>query len=133
MKSWMGLRKFLVILLMVSTFTLTFNLNKSAYAATETGLWIGGAVCSLLYTPLKAAFFLLMGITGGLSIFFTAPTDRMDVSQKIFGWGFYGDWLVRPDHFSENKFPQFIGVDEEIRFVFIDPTLTLANNPPVSN
>ena len=128
------IKKVVFIFLLISSFTLTFGLNHYALAQQQqnqgsmTGLWIGAGACSLIYTPLKLAFFLLMGITGALSIFVTAPTDRMDVTQRIYGWGFYGDWLVRPDHFTEEHFPQFIGLEEEIRFVFIDPRLTFAQN-----
>jgi len=133
MKRHKALKKFLVLVLLISIFSLSFGLKNQVHASSQTGLWIGASVCSLLYLPLKTAFFLLMGISGALSVFVTAPMDRMDVSQRLYGWGFYGDWLVRPDHFSEEKFPQFIGVDEEIRFVFIDPRLTLAQNPAIVN
>ena len=84
---------------------------------TQAGLWVGCAFIDLLYTPMKATFFLLMGISGGLSAMVTVPLDRVDISAQMIKWGFYGDWLVRPDHFSDGYMPQFVGFDEEIRFI----------------
>jgi len=133
MKRHKTLKKFLVLVLLISIFSFSFSLKNQAHASSQTGLWIGASVCSLLYLPSKLAVFLVLGISGALTIFVTAPMDRMDISQRLYNWGFYGDWLVRPDHFTEEKFPQIIGVDEEIRFVFIDPRLTLAQNSALVN
>jgi hypothetical protein len=104
--------------LFIATF-LAVSLPRAAQAmdGAEAGLWTGAVFGSLLYTPLKGVFALLMGLGGGLSYAVTIPMDNTDLSNQILGWGFYGDWMLRPEHLVLDEYPQFVGFDEEVRFI----------------
>ena len=79
-------------------------------------MWVGAGACSILYLPAKAIVALGMGIGGGASYAYTYFTDEMDLSQQIIGWGYYGDWLIRPEHLTLDEYPEIIGFSEEIPF-----------------
>lgn len=95
---------------------------QQCYAdAGQVGWWTGAGFCSLLYTPVKTAFALLMGITGGLSMIGTVPSGDTHVSTQIVKWGMYGDWLIRPDHLRGQSPVQFVGTTGRMRFVQLEP------------
>ncbi|MFW5443409.1 MAG: hypothetical protein ACKE51_03760 [Methylococcaceae bacterium] len=102
---------FLSILLMFAP------VQKSYANAEPVGWWVGAGFTSLLYTPVKTAFALLMGITGGLSMMATVPAGDADVSSQIVRWGMYGDWLIRPDHLQGYSPVKFVGTTNRMRFV----------------
>src|SRR5262245_10241298 len=110
-----------LILALTLVFQLTWARPALAADGEEIGLWIASGFLSLIYTPFKAAFFLIMGIGGGLSTMVTVPIDEVEASTKVIKWGFYGDWLIRPDHLRQEATPRFIGFEEKIRFVFLPP------------
>jgi hypothetical protein len=58
----------------------------------------GSGFSSLLYTPIKFASALILGITGGLSLIGTVPTGSEKNSIDIVKLGISGDWWVSPDH-----------------------------------
>ncbi|MEE9424722.1 MAG: hypothetical protein V3V18_07050 [Methylococcales bacterium] len=58
----------------------------------------GSGFGSLLYTPIKFASALILGITGGLSLIGTVPTGSEKNSIDIVKLGISGDWWVSPDH-----------------------------------
>jgi hypothetical protein len=95
---------------------LTFAPPKPVQAADVPG-WIGAGFCSLIYTPMKTAFALLMGITGGLSMIATVPAGDTSASAQIVKWGMYGDWLIRPDHLYGQSPVRFVGTGNRARFV----------------
>lgn len=97
---------------------LTFLPVQKSYANdNQVGWWIGAGFTSLLYTPVKTAFALLMGITGGLSMIGTVPSGDANVSTQIVKWGMYGDWIIRPDHLQGYSPVQFVGTTDRMRFV----------------
>ncbi len=106
-------------LTVAAVFALSSAAAPAAHAEdrSNVGLWISCGFIDLLYTPIKATFFVTMGVGGGLSAMVTVPMDRTEVSTRIIEWGYYGDWLVRPDHFSRGAWPNFIGFEKEIRFL----------------
>lgn len=115
-------RKIAFILLLIFTLNFVVPATRAVAADGETvGLWVAGGFTSLIYTPLKAAFFLLFGILGGLTMVITVPIDEMETSAKFIRWGFYGDWLIRPDHFRGQSSVKFVGTERKIRFVWVDP------------
>jgi hypothetical protein len=116
---------------LVAAATLAAAPPARASDQTQVGLWIASGFIDLLYTPTKTCFFFLMGVGGGLSAIVTVPMSRMDISAQIIKWGFYGDWLVRPDHFSYGEWPQFVGFEDEIRFVDEAPPGPRAPQPPL--
>ncbi len=89
---------------------------KPVHAADVSG-WVGAGICSLIYTPVKTAFALLMGITGGLSMIATVPAGDTSASAQIVKWGMYGDWLIRPDHLYGQNPVRFVGTGNRARFV----------------
>ncbi|MGH8547943.1 MAG: hypothetical protein ACRERU_04985 [Methylococcales bacterium] len=98
---------------------------KQSHAADAAG-WVGAGICSVLYTPVKTAFALLMGITGGLSMIATVPAGDTKASAQIVKWGMYGDWLIRPDHLYGQNPVKFIGTENRARFVLVDPAIKLS-------
>ena len=113
---------------------LIFAPMQQCYANTnQAGWWVGAGFCSLLYTPLKTAFALLMGVTGGLTMMATVPSGDTNVSTQIVKWGMYGDWLIRPDHLLGYSPVKFVGTNNAMRFVQLQPkklkhTATVVNN-----
>ena len=106
---------------------LTFLPVQKSYANdNQVGWWIGAGFTSLLYTPVKTAFALLMGITGGLSMMGTVPSGDADVSTQIVKWGMYGDWIIRPDHLQGYSPVQFVGTTDRMRFVQLKTETNLA-------
>lgn len=81
-------------------FTLTFTPTNTAHAAdaAEIGYIVGSGFTSLIYTPIKGAYALLMGVTGGLSLMATLPANKHDISIDLVNLGIGGDWWVSPDH-----------------------------------
>lgn len=114
--------KFLSALPLV--FLLLSTPMKPSHAADAAG-WVGAGLCSLMYTPVKTAFALLMGITGGLSMIATVPAGDINASAQIVKWGMYGDWLIRPDHLYGQSPVKFIGTENQARFVLVDPAVKL--------
>ena len=101
----------------LSTLLFFAPVQKSYANSDQVGWWIGAGFTSLLYTPVKTAFALLMGITGGLSMIGTVPSGDTDVSIQLVEWGMYGDWLIRPDHLQGHSPVQFVGTTGKMRFV----------------
>jgi hypothetical protein len=83
----------------------------------EIGMWTGAGAASLIYTPLKLASCVVLGVGGGLSYAVTIPMDNTDLSQEIMQWGWAGDWMIRPEHLTMDETPEFIGFDDEVRFL----------------
>ncbi len=109
--------KRILTVFILSVFLLFIPVQKS-YADTEqVGWWVGAGFTSLLYTPVKTAFALLMGITGGLSMMGTVPSGDTQVSTQIVKWGMYGDWIIRPDHLQGKSPVKFVGTTDRMRFV----------------
>ena len=107
------------LIIFLFTLTVSWTLPQKALAADgkEIGMWAGAGFCSLIYTPAKAATFLALGIAGGLSGLVTVPLGESNISEDIIKMGFYGDWLIRPDHLLGEDYPHIISFDEEIRFL----------------
>jgi len=75
------------------------EVSKASNNTTADYLAIAGSgFGSLLYTPIKFASALILGITGGLSLIGTVPTGSEKNSIDIVKLGMSGDWWVSPDH-----------------------------------
>ena len=113
----MNKKPLIKVLLVISTIII-FSLPHKARAIdwAQAGLWTGAGAASILYLPLKGVFMVLMAFGGGSSYGVTYFIDQMDFSEQIVKWGFYGDYLLRPEHLVLEEYPQFIGFDEEIHF-----------------
>ncbi|MCI0653656.1 MAG: hypothetical protein L0Y39_04160 [Methylococcaceae bacterium] len=94
--------------------------------ASNAGAWVGAGFCSLIYTPVKTAFAILMGVTGGLSLIATVPAGDTSASAQIVKWGMFGDWLIRPDHLSGQSDIKFVGTGNRARFVRVDSNPQIA-------
>jgi len=105
----------------LSTLLMFTPVQKSYANSDQVGWWIGAGFTSLLYTPVKTAFALLMGITGGLSMMGTVPSGDAEVSEQIVKWGMYGDWIIRPDHLQGYSPVNFVGTTDNMRFVQLKP------------
>ena len=114
----------------LSTLLLFLPVQKSYANSNQTGWWIGAGVTSLVYTPLKTAFALVLGITGGLSMIGTVPSGDTDVSIQIVKWGMYGDWIIRPDHLQGFSPVKFVGTTDHMRFVELSSENNLASSKP---
>jgi len=75
--------KKIITALFLSTLLTFLPVQKSYANSDQVGWWIGAGFTSLLYTPIKTAFALLMGITGGLSMMGTVPSGDAGVSTQI--------------------------------------------------
>ncbi len=73
------------------------------------GYMVGSGFSSLLYTPIKGAYAIVMGVTGGLSLMATLPASRSDISLDLVNLGFGGDWWVSPDHLRGKRPLHFNG------------------------
>ncbi|GEM_PF-3201211 len=74
-------------------------LNKGlAASASEVGYIAGSGFTSLIYTPIKFASALFLGIIGGLSLLGTVPAGVQDHSAAIVKTGYSGDWWISPSH-----------------------------------
>ncbi len=112
----------------LSTLLMFTPVQKSYANSDEIGWWVGAGFTSLLYTPVKTAFALLMGITGGLSMMGTVPSGDTEVSEQIVKWGMYGDWIIRPDHLQGYSPVNFVGTTDRMRFVQLKPENNLASS-----
>jgi len=112
----------------LSTLLMFTPVQKSYANSDQVGWWIGAGFTSLLYTPVKTAFALLMGITGGLSMMGTVPSGDAEVSEQIVKWGMYGDWIIRPDHLQGYSPVNFVGTTDNMRFVQLKPENYLASS-----
>ena len=114
-------RKKIITACFLSTLLMFTPVQKSYANSDQVGWWIGAGFTSLLYTPVKTAFALLMGITGGLSMMGTVPSGDAEVSEQIVKWGMYGDWIIRPDHLQGYSPVNFVGTTDNMRFVQLKP------------
>ena len=112
----------------LSTLLMFTPVQKSYANSDQVGWWIGAGFTSLLYTPVKTAFALLMGITGGLSMMGTVPSGDAEVSEQIVKWGMYGDWIIRPDHLQGYSPVNFVGTTDNMRFVQLKQENYLASS-----
>jgi hypothetical protein len=119
------MRKFRILSVLPLLVLLVLSPVQKSHAS-DGGAWVGAGFCSLLYTPIKTAFALLMGITGGLSMIATVPAGDTEASAQIVRWGIYGDWLIRPDHLRGQSPVVFVGTGRRARFVIADPNVRLA-------
>ncbi|MEE9424721.1 MAG: hypothetical protein V3V18_07045 [Methylococcales bacterium] len=71
--------------------------------ASEIGYIAGSGFSSLIYTPLKFASALALGIPGALSLLGTVPANAEEQSIKIVKFGLSGDWWISPDHLSGTR------------------------------
>ena len=121
-------RKKIITACFLSTLLMFTPVQKSYANSDQVGWWIGAGFTSLLYTPVKTAFALLMGITGGLSMMGTVPSGDAEVSEQIVKWGMYGDWIIRPDHLQGYSPVNFVGTTDNMRFVQLKPENYLASS-----
>jgi hypothetical protein len=121
-------RKKIITACFLSTLLMFIPVQKSYANSDQVGWWIGAGFTSLLYTPVKTAFALLMGITGGLSMMGTVPSGDTEVSEQIVKWGMYGDWIIRPDHLQGYNPVNFVGTTDNMRFVQLKPENYLASS-----
>ncbi|MBM4123925.1 MAG: hypothetical protein FJ246_03065 [Nitrospira sp.] len=77
-------------------------------SATGAGLQAGSFVLTLVYTPLKLAFAVLGGVTGGLTYVFSGGDT--DAALSVWGTSMYGTYLITPDHLKGDKAVRFLGV-----------------------
>jgi hypothetical protein len=120
--------KRIITALFLSTLLFFLPVQKSFANTDQMGWWVGAGLSSLVYTPIKTAFALLMGITGGLSMMGTVPSGDTDVSAQIVKWGMYGDWIIRPDHLQGSSPVKFVGTTDSMRFVQLKPENNLASS-----
>lgn len=113
----MPISKRIMTVFIFSVFLLFSPVQKCYANSEQIGWWVGAGFTSLLYTPVKTAFALLMGITGGLSMMGTVPSGDTQVSAQIVKWGMYGDWIIRPDHLQGYSSVKFLGTTDRMRFV----------------
>ncbi|MGH8475992.1 MAG: hypothetical protein ACRER2_09510 [Methylococcales bacterium] len=114
-------------ILLISCLSLVLVLSPvNESQAANAGEWVGAGLCSLIYTPIKTAFAVLMGVTGGLSLIATVPAGDTNASSQIVEWGMHGDWLIRPDHLNGRSDIKFVGTTDQARFVRVDSKLTIA-------
>lgn len=101
-------KKHLILWLLCGTLTLSPIAISQARAETGVGYVAGSAFSSLIYTPIKFASALIMGIGGGLSLMGTIPAGAEQESIKIVKTGMSGDWWVSPEHLSGRRQFKFI-------------------------
>lgn len=69
-----------------------------AEGAADIGYAIGSGFGTLIYTPLKLASALFMGVTGGISLMGTVLAGAEQQSIDFVKLGMSGDWWVAPEH-----------------------------------
>lgn len=77
-------------------------------SASGAGLQAGSFVLTIIYTPLKLAFAVLGGVTGGLTYVFSGGDT--DAAMSVWGTSMYGTYLITPDHLKGDKAVRFLGV-----------------------
>ncbi|MEE9396949.1 MAG: hypothetical protein V3V31_08040 [Methylococcales bacterium] len=103
------LKEFIPIVILTLTLILTPINVSHAVETSEMGYIAGSGFTSLIYTPIKGAFALLLGVTGGLSLMATVPANKSDISIELVNLGFGGDWWVSPDHLRGKRDLKFSG------------------------
>ncbi|MEE9346065.1 MAG: hypothetical protein V3U88_10715 [Methylococcales bacterium] len=95
--------KLIVLLALICSLTLAPINASQAMEASEIGYIAGSSIGSLIYTPIKFASALMLGIPGGLSLMGTAPVGAEKHSIDIVKLAMSGDWWISPDHFRGTK------------------------------
>lgn len=68
----------------------------------KTALVAGSAACSVLYTPVKAAYAVGGTLTGGL-VFLMSAGQSSTAAGRVMARSTGGDWFVHPDHLTGNR------------------------------
>lgn len=74
-----------------------------AEGAADIGYAVGSGFGTLIYTPLKLASAVFMGVTGGISLMGTVLAGAEQHSIDFVKLGMSGDWWVAPDHLSGDR------------------------------
>ncbi|MEE9412038.1 MAG: hypothetical protein V3V22_03190, partial [Methylococcales bacterium] len=90
--------KLIALLALTCSLTLAPFSASQAVEASEAGYIVGSGFSSLIYTPIKFASALILGIPGGLSLMGTVPAGAEKHSIDIVKLGMSGDWWISPDH-----------------------------------
>ena len=90
-------KRFVIFIFSCSLILSPFSISH-AQAESNAGYIAGSGFSSLIYTPIKIASALLLGITGGLSLMGTIPAGAEQKSIDIVKTGMSGDWWISPEH-----------------------------------
>ncbi len=74
----------------------------------EAALGVGSFFLTLVYSPLKLAYAILGGITGGFA--FALTGGDMETAQSVWEPSVYGTYVITPDHLKGNEPVRFFGV-----------------------
>lgn len=100
--------KIFLLVTLASSLTLAPINSSHAVEASEVGYMAGSGFGSLIYTPIKFASALVIGIVGGLSLMGTVPADAQHHSVNIVKAGWSGDWWITPDHLRGEQSFEFM-------------------------
>ncbi len=102
------LKKIVFSSLLISSLSVAPLTATQASGVEEAGYITGSVFSSLLYSPIKLASAAILGVTGGLSLMGTVPTETEEHSVNIVKLGMSGDWWVSPEHLRGNDSLRFM-------------------------
>lgn len=79
-------------------------------AGAEFGLGVTAVVCSVVYGPVKTVYAVLGTIAGGMAWVFTTG-DRHETARRIIQPALRGDYVVTPEHLTNDDVLSFVGRD----------------------
>ena len=101
--------KIIILFFLTCSLTLAPIRTSQAMEASDIGYIVGSGFSSLIYTPIKFASALALGIPGALSLLGTVPTNTEEQSINIVKLGLSGDWWISPDHLRGTRSFRFFG------------------------
>ncbi len=68
---------------------------------------VGAMLCTVVYSPLKLAYAASGLVVGGMAWMWSFGNNR--VTRPIFTAALRGDYVVTPEHLTENRRLEFVG------------------------
>ena len=102
------MKKYIAVIALGVSLSLAPLAGAQASAAADAGYYVGSGFGSLLYTPIKFASAIFMGVSGGLSLMGTVPAGAEQHSIDFVKLGMSGDWWISPDHLRGERPLQFM-------------------------
>jgi hypothetical protein len=84
------------------------SMSTDETSVSGAGLGAASVLCTLVYSPLKIAFAIVGGVTGGLTYVFSGGDT--DAAMAVWGTSVYGTYVITPDHLKGDKAVRFLGV-----------------------
>lgn len=92
--------------------------EEDSSPSNEAMLGFGSGLLTIVYWPLKTAYAILGGITGGFTYVLTG--GDLETAQEVWEPSVYGTYIITPDHLKGNEPVRFFGIsayDDEAAYL----------------